>query len=61
MGIGDWGLGIMCMFVSWLFPVAVAHTGTYASAFFAAMMLLEMLWAIFLMPETKGLRIADSE
>ena len=45
---------VMCMFVSWLFPVAVAHTGTYALAFFAAMMLLEMVWAIFLMPETKG-------
>ena len=52
---------VMCMVVSWLFPVAVAHTGTYAFAFFAAMMLLEMVWAIFLMPETKGLRIADSE
>ena len=52
---------VMCMFVSWLFPVAVAHTGTYAFAFFAAMMLIEMVWAIFLMPETKGLRIADSE
>ena len=45
---------VMCMLVSWLFPVAVAHTGTYAFAFFAAMMLLEMVWAIFLMPETKG-------
>ena len=52
---------VMCMVVSWLFPVAVAHTGTYAFAFFAAMMLIEMVWAIFLMPETKGLRIADSE
>ena len=45
---------VMCMLVSWLFQVAVAHTGTYAFAFFAAMMLLEMVWAIFLMPETKG-------
>jgi len=49
---------VMCMLVSWLFPVAVAHTGTYAFAFFAAMMLLEMVWAIFLMPETKGKAIA---
>ena len=48
---------VMCMLVSWLFPVAVAHTGTYAFAFFAAMMLLEMVWAIFLMPETKGTSI----
>ena len=48
---------VMCMFVSWLFPVAVAHTGTFAFAFFAAMMLLEMFWALFLMPETKGKNI----
>ena len=48
---------VMCMLVSWLFPVAVARTGTFAFAFFAAMMLLEMVWAIFLMPETKGLSI----
>ena len=51
---------IMCMVVSWLFPVAVARTGTYAFAFFAAMMLLEMAWAIFLMPETKGKSIVES-
>ena len=48
---------VMCMLVSWLFPVAVARTGTYAFAFFAAMMLVEMVWAIFLMPETKGQKI----
>ena len=50
-GVVHW---VMCMLVAWLFPVAVAHTGTFAFAFFAAMMLLEMLWALFLMPETKG-------
>jgi len=50
---------VMCMAVSWLFPVAVAKTGTCAFAFFAAMMLLEMLWAIFFMPETKGMTIGD--
>ena len=50
---------VMCMLVSWLFPVAVARTGTYAFAFFAAMMLVEMAWAIFLMPETKGKSIEE--
>jgi len=49
---------VMCMLVSWLFPVAVAHTGTYAFAFFAAMMLLEMAWAMLFMPETKGTSIS---
>ena len=50
---------VMCMLVSWLFPVVVARTGTFAFAFFAAMMLIEMVWAIFLMPETKGKRIEE--
>ena len=45
---------VMCMLVTWLFPVAAEHTGTYAFAFFAAMMLIEAVWAIFVMPETKG-------
>lgn len=51
---------VMCMLVSWLFPVAVARTGTYAFAFFAAMMLLEMVWAVVFMPETKGRKIVES-
>lgn len=51
---------VMCMLVSWLFPVAVSVTGTYAFAFFAAMMILEMIWAILFMPETKGKRIVES-
>ena len=51
---------VMCMLVSWLFPVAVARTGTYAFAFFAAMMLLEMVWAAVFMPETKGRNIGSS-
>ena len=45
---------VMCMLVTWLFPVVAKDTGTYAFAFFAAMMLIEMFWAIFAMPETKG-------
>ena len=56
-GVVHW---VMCMLVSWLFPVAVAKTGTYAFAFFAAMMLVEMLWALLFMPETKGKRIVES-
>ena len=50
---------IMCMLVSWLFPVAAERTGTWAFAFFAVMMLIEMVWAIFVMPETKGRHIDE--
>ena len=49
---------VMCMLVSWLFPVAAERTGTWAFAFFAMMMLIEMVWAIVVMPETKG-RLID--
>ncbi len=52
---------VMCMLVSWLFPVAVARTGTCAFAFFAAMMLVEMVWAIFVMPETRGKSIVGGQ
>ena len=45
---------LMCMAVSWLFPVMVERTGTFAFAFFAAMMLFEMAWAAVWMPETRG-------
>ena len=51
---------VMCMLVSWLFPVVVSHTGTGAFAFFAAMMLLEMVWALLFMPETNGRSIEDA-
>ena len=50
-GMAHW---VMCMLVSWLFPVAAERTGTWAFAFFAVMMLIEMVWAIVVMPETKG-------
>lgn len=45
---------VMCMAVSWLFPLAIVHTGTGVFVFFAAMMLLELVWALMVMPETKG-------
>jgi len=57
-GIVHW---IMCMLVSWFFPVAVERTGTWAFAFFAVMMLVEMFWAAFFMPETKGRAIDKVE
>ena len=40
----------------------VAETaGTYAFAFFAVMMGVQLVWALFFMPETKGGTIEDIE
>jgi sugar porter (SP) family MFS transporter len=51
----------MCTVISWAFPVVAERAGTWAFAFFAAMMALQLIWAIFFMPETKGGTIEDIE
>ena len=51
----------MCTLISWAFPVVAERAGTWAFAFFAAMMVVQLVWAIFFMPETKGGTIEDIE
>lgn len=51
----------MCTLISWAFPVVAERAGTWAFGFFAFMMLVQLLWAIFFMPETKGGTIEDIE
>ena len=51
----------LCTLVSWFFPVVAERAGMYAFAFFAFMMAVQLVWAIFLMPETKGGTIEDIE
>jgi hypothetical protein len=46
--------------VSLLFPMAVDAVPPWAIfGFFGVMMVLHLLWAIFLVPETKGRRLED--
>ena len=51
----------LCTLVSWFFPVVAERAGMYAFAFFAFMMALQLVWAVFFMPETKGGTIEDIE
>jgi len=51
----------MCTLISWFFPVVAEKAGTYAFGFFAFMMVIQLVWAIFFMPETKGGTIEDIE
>ena len=51
----------MCTLISWAFPVVAERAGTWAFGFFAAMMAVQLVWAIFFMPETKGGTIEDIE
>ena len=43
------------------FPAVAERAGTWAFAFFAAMMAVQLVWAVFFMPETKGGTIEDIE
>ena len=51
----------MCTVISWAFPVVAESAGTWAFAFFAFMMAVQLVWAVFFMPETKGGTIEDIE
>ena len=51
---------VMAALISWTFPIIAARTGGgNAFAFYAAMMFLQLLWALFVMPETKGVPLEE--
>jgi sugar porter (SP) family MFS transporter len=51
----------LCMIVSWAFPIVAESAGTWAFGFFAFMMAVQLVWAVFFMPETRGGTIEDIE
>ncbi|GJG87518.1 MFS transporter [Gemmatimonadetes bacterium T265] len=55
--LGSFTHWVMAAVVSWLFPVVAQASGTGIFAFFAAMMFLQVLFAWWIMPETKGLSL----
>jgi sugar porter (SP) family MFS transporter len=40
--------------ITWTFPVIAAVSGGHAFAFYGVMMVLQLLWVLWIMPETKG-------
>ena len=57
--LGSFTHWFMAAVVSWTFPVIAQASGGHAFAFFAAMMLLQFLFAWRIMPETKGLSLEE--
>jgi len=51
----------LCTVISWTFPIAAERAGSWTFAFFAVMMGVQLVWATFFMPETKGGTIEDIE
>ena len=52
---------VMAAVVSWTFPIVAARSGAWAFGFFAAMMALQLVFALIIMPETKGGTLEDIE
>ncbi len=55
--LGSFTHWIMAAAISWTFPMIADYSGGYTFAFYAAMMILQLLWVIFIMPETKGISL----
>jgi sugar porter (SP) family MFS transporter len=45
--------------ISWTFPVIAASSGGHAFAFYGAMMVLQLLWVLWVMPETRGVPLEE--
>jgi MFS transporter, SP family, xylose:H+ symportor len=57
--LGSFTHWTVCALVSWTFPVIASASGGHAFAFYAGMMVLQLLWVLFLMPETKGVSLEE--
>ena len=51
----------MCALVAWTFPMLAERAGAHVFAFYAGMMVLQLLWVIFIMPETKGVPLEEMQ
>lgn len=59
--LGSFTHWFMCAAISWTFPVIAGASGGHAFAFYAVMMVLQLVWVIFVMPETKGIPLEEVE
>ena len=57
--LGSFTHWFMCGLIAWTFPVIAARSGGHAFAFYAAMMVLQLLWVLLVMPETKGVSLEE--
>ncbi|MHB8898916.1 MAG: sugar porter family MFS transporter [Thermoguttaceae bacterium] len=50
---------VMAATITWTFPRIAEWSGAHVFAFYAAMMVLQLLWVLFVMPETKGVPLEE--
>ena len=49
----------MAAAISWTFPLFAEVSSGHTFAFYAAMMVLQLFWVVFIMPETKGIPLEE--
>jgi sugar porter (SP) family MFS transporter len=52
--LGSFTHWFMAALISWTFPMIAEISGGHTFAFYASMMVLQLLWVLLIMPETKG-------
>jgi SP family xylose:H+ symportor-like MFS transporter len=57
--LGSFTHWAMAAAISWTFPMIAEASGWYAFAFYAAMMVLQLVWVVKVMPETKGVPLEE--
>jgi sugar porter (SP) family MFS transporter len=57
--LGSFTHWIMAAAISWTFPMIADISGGHTFAFYAAMMVLQLVWVVVWMPETKGLPLEE--
>jgi sugar porter (SP) family MFS transporter len=57
--LGSFTHWIMAAGISWTFPMFAEASGGHVFAFYAAMMVLQLVWVIAIMPETKGVPLEE--
>ncbi len=55
--LGSFTHWFMAAGISWTFPMFAERSGGHTFAFYAVMMVLQLLWVLMIMPETKGISL----
>ena len=59
--LGSFTHWFMAAIISWTFPVFAEFSGGYVFTFYMICMILQLLWVVIKMPETKGVSLEQLE
>ena len=57
--LGSFTHWFMAAAISWTFPIFAEQSGGHTFAFYAVMMVLQLFWVLWVMPETKGVPLEE--